>query len=175
MNKLLTLAMPFLTLTFSAIVVISTSQLGCSTQPTTEQPPTMETAPVPQTPPVTAAPPPMAQPPAAPPVAVELPIPAPKCKSSATLTWDKSTDKNVMGYRISYGPQRYSYDYKVTVKNPNLTSYTVRNLEPGVHYFAVQAFNKDRMDSPSTEAVINLAKCKASKDSKDKSSKKKTL
>jgi len=62
--------------------------------------------------------------------------------TTATLTWNASTDPRVVGYRVYYGTASRTY---IQARNNGIklglvTTYTVTGLQPGRYYFAVTAF-----------------------------------
>lgn len=74
--------------------------------------------------------------------------------SSATITWSKVT--GVTHYTISYGTQQGNYPYGVP-NTGNVTSYTVKDLNPSsTYYFVVYAVN-DCMPSLASASVGSVA------------------
>jgi PKD repeat protein len=71
---------------------------------------------------------------------------------SLTLAWDASTDPNVVGYYIYYGPASGSYNGKIDVGL--VTQYTVPNLLDGTtYYFAATDYNASRQESGFSNEV----------------------
>lgn len=78
---------------------------------------------------------------------------------SATLIWvaprtkaDGSALRDLAGFRIYYGTASGNYSASITVSNPAATTYTIRGLPTGTHYFVVKAYNKRNVESaPSAE------------------------
>jgi len=71
--------------------------------------------------------------------------------STATLTWNASTDPRVIGYRVYYGtaPRTYIQARNEGIKLGLVTSYTVTGLKSGTrYYFAVTAY---KPPSPETD------------------------
>ena len=59
---------------------------------------------------------------------------------SVILKWDASSDTNVVGYRVYYGPSSRGYTNSIVAGN--VTNATVGNLQYGtVYYFAATSYN----------------------------------
>jgi hypothetical protein len=71
--------------------------------------------------------------------------------STVTLSWDKSPDRAVRGYRLHYGTS--SKRYSETIDVGNVTTYKISNLIPRKrYYFVVTAYNAKGSESlPSNE------------------------
>jgi hypothetical protein len=66
---------------------------------------------------------------------------------TATLSWTHvKTDtrgkalKNIAGYKIYYGRSSKAMNTVVVLKNPNQTTYVVKDLQRGTWYFTVSAY-----------------------------------
>jgi hypothetical protein len=59
---------------------------------------------------------------------------------SVTLTWPRSTDSSITGYRVNYGVASGTYTYLMDAGNA--TNATIANLTAGVtYYFSVDTYN----------------------------------
>lgn len=69
------------------------------------------------------------------------------------LSWNRSRDTSVVGYRVYYGGQSGIYSNSATVGG--VTNALITGLEEGVkYYFACQAYDSEGMESvPSNEAT----------------------
>jgi len=72
---------------------------------------------------------------------------------SATLSWtpptantDGSDLTNLAGYRIYYGTSESALGATIQITNPGLTNYSIGNLGPGTHYFAIAAYTADGVE-----------------------------
>jgi hypothetical protein len=73
---------------------------------------------------------------------------------AATATWDRNTEPNIAGYRLSYGTQSGSHPTVIDVGN--VTTYQF-NPPPGRYYVVVQAYNTSgEVSSKSTEVVVDI-------------------
>ena len=79
---------------------------------------------------------------------------------TATLTWTRvSTDtsgkalQGLSGYRVHYGTSAKAMYTVVTLKDPTQTTYVVKDLYPGIWYFAVNAYTT----SGTEGALSNVA------------------
>lgn len=63
----------------------------------------------------------------------------------ALVSWEPSPDSNVTGYQVYHGTASGQYVEKINVGNT--TTYTFSELTPGVHYFAVTAYNPAGFES----------------------------
>jgi len=72
------------------------------------------------------------------------------------LTWEKSKDKKVIGYRIYYGPRSNSYANHELVGN--MSESVIKNLKPGKWYFSVAAHKKAYVEcwKFSNEVVVEI-------------------
>jgi hypothetical protein len=73
---------------------------------------------------------------------------------TAALTWDpvtQNTDGTPMtrlaGYKVYYGRAPWALTHVAVVRDPHVTSYTVRELAPGRWFFAVAAYSRDGTES----------------------------
>jgi hypothetical protein len=76
---------------------------------------------------------------------------------TATLSWDPvkmdtsgKPLKNLAGYKIHYGPSATAMWYTIKIPNPNQTTYVVKDLFPGMWYFAVSAYTTSGTESAPT-------------------------
>ncbi|MBK7903452.1 MAG: fibronectin type III domain-containing protein [Proteobacteria bacterium] len=67
---------------------------------------------------------------------------------SATLGWTPPTQNvdgtpitDLAGYVVSYGTSPSSYAVSLPINGAGITSVTIEDLEPGMHYFAIKAVN----------------------------------
>lgn len=76
--------------------------------------------------------------------------------NTATLNWTAPTARTdnsslslseLGGYKIYSGSSENNLTLLATISDNSITEYTVTNLENGVHYFAVSAFDVDEMES----------------------------
>lgn len=79
---------------------------------------------------------------------------------TATLSWDpvKMDTRgkpltNLAGYKIRYGPSDRAMWYIVKVRNPNQTTYVVKDLFPGTWYFAISAYTSSGTESAPSEVI----------------------
>ncbi len=71
---------------------------------------------------------------------------------SITLAWDPSSDPDIAGYHLYYGPARRKYDRKIDLGN--VTTTTISDLADGsAFYFAVTAYNDAALESPPSNEV----------------------
>src|ERR1700730_8082711 len=61
---------------------------------------------------------------------------APAGRSTVTLTWDRSPDQTVKGYRLHYGTTS-GRNYSRIVDVGKVTTYTISNLNTGKKYYVV--------------------------------------
>lgn len=72
---------------------------------------------------------------------------------AATLSWNKSTDSSVAGYKIYYGTKPRNGDcppggYGNNIDVKNETGYALSNLAPGkTYYFSVTSYNSSGKES----------------------------
>lgn len=82
---------------------------------------------------------------------------SPDSDAKVTLTWDESSESEVLGYRLNYsvqpgGPYIQSLDVK------NVTTFTVENLVPGkTYYFTVKSYSAFEESPPSNEVVVTAS------------------
>jgi len=78
--------------------------------------------------------------------------------STVTLTWDKSPDRSVKGYRLHCGLTS-GRNYSRFVDVGNVTTYTLSNLIPGkTYYCVVTAYNASGKESgPSNEITFTTS------------------
>ena len=86
------------------------------------------------------------------------PPPPPPGPGTAALSWTKSADPTVTGYRVYYGVVPHSYAQKLG--NGTLTAqttYTQAGLQTGVtYYFSVTAIGAGNAESAYSEEVIQV-------------------
>lgn len=79
---------------------------------------------------------------------------------AVTLYWTVPADNsngtpatNLAGYHVYYGKSAASLTTVITVDDANDTSQVIGNLQSGTWYFAVTAFNADKIESKMSEVV----------------------
>ena len=73
---------------------------------------------------------------------------------SATVSWDKSEEPDIKGYKVLYGTQSGNLSDFVAIDSPDQTSYTFEGLEEGkTYYFAVIAVDLAGQESDPSEEV----------------------
>ena len=72
--------------------------------------------------------------------------------AAPTQNTDGSPLTNLAGYRILYGNSAARLTHSVQLTNPDLTSYVIEDLPPGVYYFALSAFTSNDAES----AISNI-------------------
>lgn len=78
---------------------------------------------------------------------------SPSVTATATLSWDKSPDRTVKGYRLHYGTTSGRH-YSRIVDVGKVTTYTLTNLIPGKkYYFVVTAYNNSGKVSPPSNEI----------------------
>jgi hypothetical protein len=77
-----------------------------------------------------------------------------------TLSWTSPTSNTngtaateLAGYRIYYGSKATQLNQVVTVEGAGVTDYEFRELSAGTWYFAVSAYNSDKVESTLTAVV----------------------
>ena len=72
--------------------------------------------------------------------------------ATLTISWNRNSEPDVIGYKVSWG--NASQQYSTTIDVGNATSYVFGGADPALgYYFAVQAYNVAGLSSPySTEA-----------------------
>ena len=80
---------------------------------------------------------------------------------SVTLNWqppieisDGSALVDLAGYNIYVGTSSNSYDYRIEIDNPGLSTYVVEDLEPDTYYFAATSFNASGVESAFSDEVV---------------------
>jgi len=80
---------------------------------------------------------------------VSTPSPA----ASVTLGWDPSTDPDVVGYNVYYGPSTHNYTNMVDAGNSTVCS--IFGLVIGAtYYFTVTAYNELGVESPPSDEIV---------------------
>jgi hypothetical protein len=86
-------------------------------------------------------------------IVILTPILAPAAQVS--LSWNKSTGSNVIGYKMHYG--NYSRNYQYTVDVGNSTSCTIAGLTDGkTYYFAATAYDTQNNESNYSNEVKHV-------------------
>jgi Putative Ig domain len=67
--------------------------------------------------------------------------------TSPTLNTNGTTMTDLAGYRIYYGSNSTQLNQVVTVEGAEVTEYAFRALSAGTWYFAVTAYNSDKIES----------------------------
>lgn len=80
---------------------------------------------------------------------------------SVSLTWDRNTDTNVMGYYLYLGTTNGSYTSKIDVGTN--TTATIVNMagRSTTYYFAATAYNSNRLESPPSNQAQFLTSSNA--------------
>jgi hypothetical protein len=73
--------------------------------------------------------------------------------TSPTLNTNGSGVTDLAGYRIYYGSKSTQLNQVITVENADATEYAFRELSAGTWYFAVTAFNSDKVESGLSAVV----------------------
>ena len=74
---------------------------------------------------------------------------------SISLAWDRSTETDVVGYKVYWGTS--SRLYTAQQDNQNEITATISNLEVGSrYYFAVTAYNQSGLESAYSQEVSGL-------------------
>jgi hypothetical protein len=74
-----------------------------------------------------------------------------------TLDWDKSTEADVVGYKIYYGTAIRNYTQSIKITSPNITTATIVNLSEGQkYYFAATAYNTELIESDYSAEVFAI-------------------
>ena len=68
------------------------------------------------------------------------------------LSWNPSSDADVIGYKLYRGSSPGQYTDSVSVGNT--TNYALSGLAPGVHYFAVTAYDQSGNESDFSNEVF---------------------
>jgi hypothetical protein len=76
--------------------------------------------------------------------------------TSPTLNTNGTTMTDLAGYRIYYGSSSTQLNQVVTVEGAEVTEYAFRELSAGTWYFAVAAYNSDKIES-GMSAVLPIA------------------
>ena len=78
---------------------------------------------------------------------------APAGRSTVTLTWDRSPDQTVKGYRLHYGTTS-GRNYSRIVDVGKVTTYTLSNLITGKKYYVVvTAYDASGKESPASNEI----------------------
>ena len=77
------------------------------------------------------------------------------CAGQITLGWDKSTEADVVGYKIYYGTASGNYTQNIKITSPNIITAAILNLLNGQkYYFAATAYNSSLMESNYSAEVF---------------------
>jgi len=81
----------------------------------------------------------------------------------ATLSWtapvlntNGTTATDLAGYHIYYGSKSTALNQMIAVDGAGTVNYTINNLSPGTWYFAIAAYNAEKVES-SLSAVVPVA------------------
>ena len=81
--------------------------------------------------------------------------------NSVNLAWDANTEPDLDGYKLNYGTVSGVYTETVDVglgdRVGNVVNATLSDLEPGTYYIAVTAYNKEGLESPTSNEVMFTA------------------
>jgi len=91
----------------------------------------------------------------------------PVTTGTAVLAWNKVTtytdgsSVSVSGYYIYYGPAHNNYTQIIPIpvanlSDPNSPKYTVTNLQPGTYYFAVSAYDSNKVEGAQSAEVSKI-------------------
>lgn len=80
-------------------------------------------------------------------IAVILPV-----KGTATISWNASVSPNIKGYRLYYGKSADALTQTIDTASPNVRRVLVDNLDAGVWYFAVKAYDAENESGFSPKA-----------------------
>lgn len=74
---------------------------------------------------------------------------------AATASWDRNTEPNIAGYKLSYGTKPGVHTKTIDVGNVTTCQF---NPGPGVYYVVVQAYDTaGELSAKSSEVTINIA------------------
>ena len=83
--------------------------------------------------------------------------------ATATISWtapalntNGTAATDLAGYHIYYGSTQTALNQVIAVAGAGAVSYTINNLAPGTWYFAIAAFNTEKVES-SLSAVVPVA------------------
>lgn len=89
--------------------------------------------------------------------------PQPPPAGTASLSWTPPTQNtdgtaltNLVGYRISYGTSPTALTQTIQLANAGLSSYTIGNLAPGMHYFTVRAYTSGGTESANSNVISKI-------------------
>ena len=84
---------------------------------------------------------------------------------TATLSWtpvkrDTSGKAmaNIAGFKIHYGTSPKAMNTVVVLKNPNQTTYVIKDLHPGTWYFAVGAYTTNGTEGTLSKVTSKTIK-----------------
>src|SRR6476619_6174504 len=73
--------------------------------------------------------------------------------ANVTLGWEPSTDSDVTGYNVYYGPSTQNYTNVIDAKDS--TTCSIFGLVIGAtYYFTVTAYNALGLESPPTDEIV---------------------
>ncbi len=88
-------------------------------------------------------------------------IDTPGAVGAVTLNWYPPTENqdgspllDLSGYYIYVGTSSNSYEHKIRLDNPGLTSYVVENLNAGTYFIAATAFNSSGVESQFSGEIV---------------------
>jgi len=70
---------------------------------------------------------------------------ASKCQQSFSLSWQESQSRDIVGYKVYVGRTLNKFDQMFTVKNTTKFKYIAS--QKGDYYFAIKAFNHNKLES----------------------------
>lgn len=73
--------------------------------------------------------------------------------TAPTQRVDGSALDNLAGYRVLWGTAPRNYSAEALINDPSTLTYTILELPPGTHYFAVTAFDADGLESAYSAEV----------------------
>lgn len=95
------------------------------------------------------------------PAAATTPPPPPVTQApKATLSWDAPTTKrdgtpltDLAGFTLYHGLSADELNTTIVIDNPDARSYTVEDLDGGLHYFTLTAFDQQGRESAKPTPV----------------------
>ena len=79
------------------------------------------------------------------------------CAGQVTLGWDKSSEPDVVGYKVYYGTAARNYTQSINITSPDITTCTINNLTGGrKYYFAATAYNNKLIESDYSAEIFTV-------------------